>query len=76
MVNLGWVDENSLIKILKNINKLKSWRITQPILIPGGFLILKLKDIKEIEKNNLEKEIKLKIRSYKINNLINIQILF
>ena len=63
--NLGWVSENTINKnILKYISKLKIGEFTSPILIPGGFLILKVKDIKEIEKKiDIEKELNLRIRS-------------
>ena len=63
--NLGWVSENSINKnILSNISKIKIGEFTNPILIPGGFLILKVKDIKEIEKKiNIEKELNSRIRS-------------
>ena len=63
--NLGWVDENSVNKkILKEILDLKIGQHTNPILIPGGFLILKVKDRKDINKKiDIEKELTLKIRS-------------
>ena len=63
--SLGWVSENTINKnILSNISKIKIGEFTNPILIPGGFLILKVKDIKEIEKKiNIEKELNLRIRS-------------
>ena len=63
--NLGWVSENTINKnILKNISKVKIGEFTNPIIIPGGFLILKVKDIKEIEKKiDIEKELNLRIRS-------------
>ena len=63
--NLGWVNENTINKdILKYISKLKIGEFTNPILIPSGFLILKVKDIKEIEKKiDIEKELNLRIRS-------------
>jgi len=63
--NLGWRDENTISKdILKYISKLKIGEFTNPILIPSGFLILKVKDIKEIEKKiDIEKELNLRIRS-------------
>ena len=63
--NLGWVSENTINKnILKYISKVKIGDFTNPIIIPGGFLILKVKDIKEIEKKiNIEKELNLRIRS-------------
>ena len=38
---LGWIGENSLSKIiLESINNLKINEFTDPIIIPGGFLIL------------------------------------
>jgi len=63
--NLGWVSENTVNKdILKYISEIKIGEFTNPILIPGGFLILKVKDIKEIEKKiNIEKELNSRIRS-------------
>ena len=63
--NLGWRNENTISKdILKYISKLKIGEFTNPILIPSGFLILKVKDIKEIEKKiDIEKELNLRIRS-------------
>tara|TARA_Y100000385_G_scaffold61610_1_gene60267 strand:- start:164 stop:1087 length:924 start_codon:yes stop_codon:yes gene_type:complete len=63
--SLGWVSENTINKnILKNISKVKIGDFTNPILIPGGFLILKVKDIKEIEKKiDAEKELNSRIRS-------------
>ena len=63
--NLGWVNENNINnKILKNVNTLEIGQHTKPILIPGGFLILQLKDKKNVEKKiNIEKELVLRIRS-------------
>ena len=62
---IGWVNENSMNKkIFDEIKNLKINEFTKPILIPGGFLILFLKDKKEIkEEIDIEKEVKLKIRS-------------
>ena len=62
---LGWINENSVNKkILKEISKLEIGQYTNPILIPGGFLILSVKDKKEIEKKiNIDKELVLRIRS-------------
>ena len=58
--NLGWVKEGSIgDKILEEISKVKINEYTNPITIPGGFIILKLKDIKIEEKEiNIEKEVK------------------
>lgn len=66
---LGWVNENSInLNILNEIKKLEIGNYTQPIIIPGGFLILKLNDFKQV-KNNLKvdenKQIE-KIRQLKI----------
>ena len=63
--NLGWVDENNINnKILKEVYNLKIGQHTRPILIPGGFLILQLKDKKNVEKKiDIEKELVLRIRS-------------
>ncbi len=46
--DLGWIEENSIDKKLSTeLKNLKIGEFTQPIVIPGGFLILKLKDKKE-----------------------------
>ena len=68
---LGWVNENSLNKkILREISKIKIEEVTKPILIPGGFLILYLKDIKKTEnKIDLDKEVSMKIRSLQNDQL-------
>ena len=51
-------------QVLKYISNVKIGEFTNPIIIPGGFLILKVKDIKEVEKKiNIEKELNLRIRS-------------
>jgi peptidyl-prolyl cis-trans isomerase SurA len=48
---LGWINENSLsVKIKDKLLKLNLGEHTDPIVIPGGFLILKINDIKEVEK--------------------------
>ena len=62
--HLGWINERSLSKkILNEISKLKKNEITKPILIPGGFLILYVKDIKRVEKKiDVEKEFTLMVR--------------
>ena len=45
--------------------------ITNLITVPGGFMVLKIEDIKEIEKNqNIEKQIK-KVINIKRNNQLN-----
>ena len=68
---LGWINESALNKkILNQILNLKKGEYTKPITIPGGFLILKIQDIKIIEKEiNLEKELSNKIRAMKNEQL-------
>tara|TARA_B100000242_G_scaffold79604_1_gene52540 strand:+ start:869 stop:1735 length:867 start_codon:yes stop_codon:yes gene_type:complete len=47
---LGWIDEGSINEEIKQqIIKLKIGEITKPIVVPGGFLILKIENKKEIE---------------------------
>ena len=59
--NLGWIKEVSLNKnILKKLEKLAIGEYTKPIVVPGGYLILKIDDKRSSEINiDLEKEIKL-----------------
>ena len=62
--NLGWIYKNQLSKQIRdNLNELNIGDFTKPIVTSGGFLILKLNDIKneniKIDKNaQLEKMIK------------------
>ena len=45
---LGWIKEASInVKIKKSLNQTEIDNYTSPIVIPGGFLILKLEDIRE-----------------------------
>ena len=47
---LGWIDEGSINKEIKQqIINLNIGEITKPIVVPGGFLILKIENKKEIE---------------------------
>lgn len=66
---LGWINENSFNeKIKEKILKIKKNEHTEPIIIPGGFLILKIEDIKEeVRENDTDKEFK-KIINSKTNN--------
>ena len=63
---LGWIRQDSLNdKIEKKISNLKIGEITDPIVIPQGFLILKLNNIKKIKlqidtNSELKKLIKIK----------------
>ena len=60
---LGWIKETVLSeRIKKELNITKIGNYTNPIVIPGGFLILNIKDQRELEKNlNLNDELKLLI---------------
>tara|TARA_B100001057_G_scaffold261481_1_gene261691 strand:+ start:6000 stop:6956 length:957 start_codon:yes stop_codon:yes gene_type:complete len=47
---IGWVTENSLsLKIKDALNKTKIGDITEPIMIPGGFIILKIEKKRNVE---------------------------
>ena len=63
---LGWINESSLNnQVLKEIINLKIGENSSPILVPGGFLILKIEDKKTEEREiDLEKE---------LNNLVRIK---
>ena len=74
---LGWVNENNISKkILNELNKIKRNQYTNPILIPGGYLILYIEDIKTIEKKiDFEKEIlarKRNLQTQQLNQFSNI----
>lgn len=57
---IGWVEENAISKKIKNkILNIKIGEFTDPITVPGGFLILKIDDIKR-ENNMKNSELKLK----------------
>ena len=64
---LGWINENSMNKsIRENINKIKINEVTKPMLVPGGYLILKINDIKTAKVElNFDEELKKMIRSEK-----------
>ncbi len=68
---LGWVKSNSLNEKIKNeINKINLGEFTQPIIVPGGFLILKLENTKEdIQSYNIDEEFKSMIKAKKNNQL-------
>ena len=57
--NIGWINANALNKnISKALSALKKGDITNPISVPGGFLILRLDDKKFTKKDvNLEEEL-------------------
>ncbi len=70
--DIGWINENSIDKkILDKITKLKINNHTAPLVIPGGYLILRLND-KRISKRNIKLEDELKkIIRIKTNEQLN-----
>lgn len=60
---LGWIKENFLSKkIIDELNRTEINKYTKPIVIPGGFLILKIKNIRIVKKEvDLDKQLKLVI---------------
>ena len=69
---LGWVKETIMSpKIKKIIKKIKINNYTKPIVLPGGFLILKIEDIRETDNDfDLNSEID-KIVRKKTNEQLN-----
>ena len=69
---LGWVEENSINeKLRKKISKLSIGEFTDPQVIPGGYLIIKLNDIKKNKKEiNIDKEL-VKLIQIKTNEQLN-----
>ena len=61
---LGWIKLNSLNSKIKNqILKTKVNEITEPIVIPGGFIILKINDVRKTKiVNDIDKEVELVVR--------------
>ena len=50
---LGWVNETILSQKIKNeVKKIKVGDHTKPIVIPGGFLIIKIEDIRELDNSS------------------------
>ena len=60
---LGWINKNSINqKLNKKIADLNVGEFTKPMVIPGGFLIVKLNELKEVDRDmNIDKEIKKQI---------------
>ena len=73
---MGWIDEKSISQKIKNeIDLLNIGEYSNPIIIPGGVLILKLEDIKETKvKFDLKKEMEklIKIETNKQLNQLSI----
>ncbi len=69
---LGWINESSLNKnISEKLKNLKIKEITEPIFTANGYLILKIDDIKFIEKNyDKEKELE-NLIMFKTNQQLN-----
>jgi len=75
---LNWINENSLNnKIKKLLSVTQKNKFTKPITLPGGFLILKINDIKEtkIEKN-IDQELNKLILETKNNQLNQFSIMY
>ena len=70
--NIGWVGENSINnKILNEIKKINVSDVTKPLVIPGGYLILRLNE-KRIVKRNIQIDEELqKIIQVKTNEQLN-----
>ena len=69
---LDWINENSLNKKIKSsIDNLKINEFTRPIILPGGFLILKINDIKKNKVEiDMDKELK-RLINFEKNNQLN-----
>ncbi|MBM3631260.1 MAG: peptidylprolyl isomerase [Alphaproteobacteria bacterium] len=69
---LGWIKQSSIDpKINNELKNITINQFTKPIVVPGGFLILKINNIRETEKkNNSEKEVEL-IFEEKVNQQLN-----
>ena len=69
---LGWINQNSINQNLnKQIADLDVGEFTKPIVIPGGFLIIKLNELKKEDREiDLDKEIE-KLMIIKTNQQLN-----
>lgn len=64
---IGWIDENSLNLQVKNtLKNLKIGEHTKPLVIPGGFLILKINDFRIVDNKNFNID-------QKVQEIINIK---
>ena len=70
--NIGWISASSLNKnIYDKIKDLKAGEISKPITIPGGFLILKILEMKIVQEEiDVEKELS-KVIKNKTNSQLN-----
>ena len=71
--SIGWVNQNQLSKIiLDEIIFLKATQISKPILTPGGSIILKINEIKDVPFNEFDREEELaKIKLAEKNRQLN-----
>ena len=69
---VGWINLSGMNKkIRENLILIKENQITKPIVVPGGFLIIKINQIREVERlNDLDNQIKL-ITNQIINKQLN-----
>ena len=69
---LDWINENSLNKTINaELTNLKVNDFTKPMNVPGGFLILQINDIKNIQiEIDIKKEFE-KLKNYEKNNQLN-----
>ncbi|MDA9725851.1 peptidylprolyl isomerase [Candidatus Pelagibacter sp.] len=70
--NLGWINQSALSpKIENKLSFLNLGEVTEPITIPGGFLILKVNNIKNEQiEIDIDKEVK-KVIDIKLNEQLN-----
>ena len=70
--DLGWIKEKSISRKIKNsLQNISIGDHSNPIIIPGGFLILKIREVKETKNNlDLNEEVK-RIIKEKTNEQLN-----
>jgi len=70
--NLGWINESAISsKIVSKLSMIKIGEFTKPLIIPGGFLIIKINNLKEEDiKIDINKELE-KVIDIKINEQLN-----
>tara|TARA_B100000886_G_C20402330_1_gene483173 strand:- start:688 stop:1605 length:918 start_codon:yes stop_codon:yes gene_type:complete len=70
--DLGWINSTAISsKILEELSSIKINEFTKPIIVPGGFLILKINDYKEEKKQyDVDEEVE-KVINTKINDQLN-----
>ena len=70
--NLGWINESAISKKIEaKLSLLKIGEITKPLIIPGGFLIIKINNLKEENVEvDINKELE-KVVDIKVNEQLN-----